>query len=297
MNALAELSVREPGRNSGGAVVDAHGTLPPAGAVFLLVHGYANSATGARNSWRAFLDGIAAVKIGGWMPRNPTGVQWPGDEPIVGLNQASYPMKIGVSCEAARRMDVYLRAMAGPDGAPVRLSIVAHSLGCRLAVELLECLAQPPGHAVVVDRVVLMAAAVPTDRVDRGDALREGVDWAGGICALHSEGDQVLRLVFPIGETVGGDGFFPTAVGRHGGPAATWLDTQQMAHSGTLYGHSDYWAGLESAAAAAAFFWIPIAVSIGDRGTLAHGLPEATAIPIHATPCRAIAARPLAAAG
>ena len=296
--ALPELSVRQPGCDSGGPVVDVHGTLPPAGgAALLLVHGYANSAAAARDSWRAFLDGIAAVKIGGWMPRNPTGVQWPGDEPITGLNQASYPLKIGVSRDAARRMDVYLRAMAGPGSAPLTLSVVAHSLGCRLAAELLECLAQPPAHSVVVDRVVLMAAAVPTDRVDRGEELRGGVDWAGGICALYSEGDPVLRLAFPIGETVGGDGFFPTAVGRHGGPGATWMVTQQMAHGGNLYAHSDYWAGIESAAAAAAFFWIPVAASVAARGLPAHGLPDVTAIPIRGTPSRAIAARPLAAGG
>ncbi|MHB1863688.1 MAG: alpha/beta hydrolase family protein [Gemmatimonadaceae bacterium] len=290
--------MRRPGCDSGGPLVDVHGALPPGGgAVLLLVHGYANSASAARDSWGAFLEGIAAVKIGGWMPRNPTGLQWPGDEPIAGLNQASYPLKIDVSRDAARRMDAYLRAMAGPGSAPLMLSVVAHSLGCRLVAELLECLAQPPAHSVVVDRVVLMAAAVPTDRVDRGEELRAGVDWAGGICALYSEGDPVLRLAFPIGETVGGDGFFPTAVGRHGGPGATWMVTRQMAHDGSLYGHSDYWAGPESAAAAAAFFWIPVAASVAARGTLAHGLPEVTAIPSRATPSRAIAARSLAAVG
>lgn len=260
--------MRAAGRDSGGPVVDVRGTLPAGGNVLLLVHGYANSAAAARDSWAAFLASIGAARIGGWMPQNPTGVQWPGDEPVVGVNQAAYPLKIGVSRDSARRIDAFLRRMAGPGGPPLTLSIVAHSLGCRLVAELLECLSRPPAHGVRVDRVVLMAAAVPTDRVDVGKGLRPGVEWARAVEAMHSEGDDVLRFAFPIGETAGGDGFFPTAVGRHGGPGATWLATPLMAHGGHLYGHSDYWPGAESAAAAAAFLGIPVAGAIPSRGTL-----------------------------
>ena len=260
-------------------MVDVRGTLPAGGNVLLLVHGYANSAAAARDSWAAFLASIAVARIGGWMPQNPTGVQWPGDEPVVGVNQAAYPLKIGVSRDSARRIDAFLRRLAGPGGPPLTLSIVAHSLGCRLVAELLECLSQPPAHAVRVDRVVLMAAAVPTDRVDVGKGLRPGVEWARGIEAMHSEGDDVLRFAFPIGETAGGDGFFPTAVGRHGGPGATWLTTPLMAHGGHLYGHSDYWPGAESAAAAAAFLGIPVAGAIPSRATLRNTPARPAAIP------------------
>ncbi len=276
---LPEISVRAPDRDSGGPVVDVRGALPPGGSVLLLVHGYANSATAARESWAAFLGGLAAAKIGGWMPQNPTGVQWPGDEPIVVVNQAAYPQKIGVSRDSARRIDAFLRATTGGTaGPPILVSIVAHSLGCRLVAELLQCLSQPPTHRVIVDRVVLMAAAVPTDRVDRNQPLRPGVEWAGGVEALYSEGDHVLELAFPIGETVGGDGFFPTAVGRHGGPGSTWLATQQMAHAGALYGHSNYWPGGESAAAAAAFLRIPVAGAIPARATARNTPAESHAI-------------------
>jgi hypothetical protein len=276
--AIPEISVRASGRDSGGPVVDARGGQPAGRAVLLLVHGYANSASAARESWSAFLDGIAAVKIGGWMPRNPTGVQWPGDEPIVGINQAAYPQKIGVSRDSARRIDAYLRGLAGSGDPPLTLSIVAHSLGCRLVAELLECLSRPPAHGVVVDRAVLMAAAVPTDKVDRGKPLRAGVEWARSIEALHSEGDNVLRFAFPLGETAGGDGFFPTAVGRHGGPGSTWLTAPQMGHAGKLYGHSDYWPGAESAAAAAAFLGIPVAGVVPGRATASHAPVGANAI-------------------
>lgn len=292
---ISEISVRAPDRDSGGPVVDVHGALPPGGSALLLVHGYANSATAARESWGAFLDGIAAVKIGGWMPQNPTGVQWPGDEPIVVVNEAAYPQKIGVSRDSARRIDAYLRAVAGAAAPPLILSIVAHSLGCRLVAELLQCLSQPPAHGVIVDRVVLMAAAVPTDRVDRGKPLRSGVEWALGVQALFSEGDDVLKLAFPIGETAGGDGFFPTAVGRHGGPGSTWLTTQQMAHAGRLYGHSNYWPGVESAAAAASFLRIPVAGSIPERATAVHAPAEANAIDARMLGERRIASRPLPA--
>lgn len=280
MGSLPELSVRLPDRDSGGPVTDVHGSLPPAGGpVLLLVHGYANSAAAARQSWNEFLGHVATVKIGGWMPQHPTGVQWPGDEPIVGLNQLAYPEKIGVSRDSARRLDRYLRAFAPPGGPALTLSIVGHSLGCRLVIELLECLSQPPAHNVRVDRVVLMAAAVPTTTVDRQGAFRPGVAWARGIEVLQSEGDDVLRIAFPIGETAGGDGFFPTAVGRHGEPGSTWLSVLQMGHAGVLYGHSDYWPGIESAAAAAAFLRIPVAAGVAPRATAANALAGATIIP------------------
>jgi hypothetical protein len=262
--------------------------MPLGGPVLLLVHGYANSATAARASWNAFLDHLAQVKIGGWLPQNPTGVQWPGDEPIVGINQASYPLKIGVSRDAARRLDRYLRALAPAGGRGLTLSIVGHSLGCRLVVELLQCLSQPPVHEVNVDRVILMAAAVPTDRVDRGRQLRPGVDWAGGVEVLHSEGDNVLRLAFPIGETAGGDGFFPTAVGRHGGPRFTWLRVLQMGHGGSLYGHSDYWPGIESATAVASFLRIPVAGSIAGRAMAANAPAPANTMTARSVPARTL---------
>ena len=294
--AIPEISVRAPDRDSGGPVVDVHGELPAGGSVLLLVHGYANSATAARESWAAFLAGIAAVKIGGWMPQNPAGVQWPGDEPIIVVNQAAYPQKIGVSRDSASRIGTFLRATAGgTTGPPILLSIVAHSLGCRLVAELLQGLSQPPAHRVIVDRVVLMAAAVPTDRVDRGKPLRPGVEWAGGVGALFSEGDNVLKLAFPIGETAGGDGFFPTAVGRHGGPGSTWLSTQQMAHAGALYGHSNYWPGAESAAAAAAFLRIPVAGAIPARGTARNTPAESNVIDSRRLGGRRIAGRTLPA--
>ncbi|MGH7670888.1 MAG: hypothetical protein ACRENQ_15490 [Gemmatimonadaceae bacterium] len=277
--ALPEISVRAPGRDSGGPVVDVHGELPAGGPVLLLVHGYANSATAARESWAAFLEGVASARIGGWMPQNPTGVQWPGDEPIVVVNQAAYPAKIGVSRDSARRIDTFLRAAcSGTAAPPIVLSIVAHSLGCRLVAELLECLSQPPAHRVIVDRVVLMAAAVPTNQVDRGKPLRPGVEWAGGVDALYSVGDDVLKFAFPIGETAGGDGFFPTAVGRHGGPGSTWRSTLEMAHAGRLYGHSSYWPGEESTAAAAAALRLPVAGAIPARATACNAPVASNAV-------------------
>ncbi len=293
---LPEISVRLPGRDAGGPAVPARGMLPPAGgAVFLLVHGYANSASDARESWSAFLDDLAAARLGGWLPRNPTGVQWPGDEPIVGINQASYPLKIEVAVRSAGLVADFLTAAAPASGPRLTLSVAAHSLGCRLAVELLRELAARPDHGVVVDRVVLMAAAVPTGSVDRDGPLRPGVFWTRGVQALYSAGDDVLRFAFPIGETAGGDGFFPTAVGRHGDPGSTWLSARQMNHGGKLYGHGDYWRGTESAAAAAAFLGIPVAASIPVRATVANDLVDGNAIAGRAIGARSIAARSLAA--
>src|SRR6185312_7396881 len=53
-----------------------------------------------------------------------------------------------------------------------------------------------------------------------------------------SPSDTVLRWLFPLGQTVSGDGLFPTAVGLHGyPPRATWSSRRLMPG----YRHSSYW--------------------------------------------------------
>ena len=71
------------------------------------------------------------------------------------------------------------------------------------------------------------------------------------LSAADSEGDPVLHWAFPLGETAGGEGVFPTAVGRTGGPAGTWHAPLPMAHDGKPYVHGSYWPGDESSTAVA----------------------------------------------
>jgi hypothetical protein len=145
---------------------------------------------------------------------------------------------------------------------------VAHSLGCRLTLELLQRFLQSMQQIqVVFGPVSLMAAAVPVGTAQRDGELG-GVIQAVKSQVLYSTADRVLQLAFPIGETAARDGFFPQAVGRHGNPSVWSSPTLRM-----NYAHGDYWPGKESASAVAAFLGAPV-----------HPLPMENAIAMHETP-------------
>lgn len=281
---ISELSVREHGVNAGGGVVDAYtpgdsDTLQGKGTAILFVHGYNNSCSAARGSFAGFVSGLEAATGRGMLPWPVFGVQWPGDEPNSLISAASYPFKIRVAQRAADKIFEHLTGIFGPGGAPIILHVVAHSLGCRLTLELLERLARGnPGANVIISSVTLMAAAVPVGKVEPDGRLRRGVESADRICVLHSTGDVVLHWAFPIGQTMGGDGFFPTAIGRFGGPSGLWTRDTCMSSEGKLYGHSSYWQGVESASAAAAMMGVAAANPIPVTYTPSHELPPANTI-------------------
>jgi pimeloyl-ACP methyl ester carboxylesterase len=284
---LNQLSVRERGAKKGGAVVAAYDTsgrdtIDGQGRVLLLVHGYNNSVDAALESFSSFVTSLEQIAGRPSLPWSVYGVHWPGDERNPVMSLLSYGAKIGVSRTSAASLFDYLKTRHGPQGTPMAINIVAHSLGNRLTLELAEqlrALASTPDSAnVVLERVVLMAAAVPEFRVERGGTLRAAVEFARGMCVLHSTGDRVLQLAFPPGQTAGGDGFFPTAVGRYGHPADAWQQALPMADTSggraKKYGHSSYWPGRESAAAAAEFLGLPVAVVPAERALEEHDLPD-----------------------
>ena len=286
MAQIGELSVRERGVEAGGGVADAYApgdsdTLQGKGCAILFVHGYNNSRSAARGSFEGFVKSLEAATGRGMLPWPVFGVQWPGDEPNSVLSAASYPFKIRVAQRAADKIFDYLTGIFGPGGAPIILHVVAHSLGCRLTLELLEKLARGnPAANVIISSVTLMAAAVPVGKVEPDGRLRRGVEAANRVCVLHSTGDAVLHWAFPVGQTAGGDGFFPTAVGRFGGPSGIWTRDASMSAEGKLYGHSSYWPGVESASAAAAMMGVAVANTVPVSLTTSHELPLANSIAV-----------------
>jgi Alpha/beta hydrolase of unknown function (DUF900) len=287
---INEISVREHGSNAGGSVVGAYyGTdsewLDGKGAALLLVHGYNNSREAARGSFDVFVSDLENAGPRTSLPWPVFGVQWPGDEPNPILSAASYPLKIGVAAESANRIADLLRGTFGPGGAPLILYVVSHSLGGRLVVDLLaRLLAAREQFNIVVNRVTLMAAAVPVGHVDIDGDLRAGIDVTGGVCVLHSKGDLVLHYAFPIGQTAGFDGFFPTAVGRFGDPSNAWAKNRPMAHARKAYGHSSYWPGAESASEVAAFFGCAVPATTPTASIVDSSLPEPNTITERSTP-------------
>jgi len=250
MNDPVQLSVRMPGTNSGGPVVPVReelGHLDGRGDFLVLIHGYNNSRTDALTSYGQFLDNLKTK-----FPTQTGQIaefHWPGDEPNKIISTLSYPNQIKPAVESARELAAFLAGLQR--GGPIVISLVGHSLGCRVIMELLARWTGglPPG--IFIGAVILMAAAVKVKAVEEGGGLRAATLLTLKNPVFYSKGDPVLQRAFPIGETAGGEGFFPTAVGRTGGPPNTWHVSTPMSHDGHAYVHGSYWPGDESSTAAA----------------------------------------------
>jgi pimeloyl-ACP methyl ester carboxylesterase len=238
MKARGDISVREQGL--GGGVSAARAT--PAGwmdglrHIVLLVHGYNADREDARRAFDGFLRMLPAR-----FP--PAGrVYWPGDADWGVLSTFCYPSKIPVARTSAARLAGFLAGLRGPGGGPIEVTLVGHSLGCRVILELLEDLSWQRDARAVVRVVVLMAAAVPTDLLEAGGQLRRSALAPYHRHVYHSDDDRVLRWAFPAGQAAAQlTGHEPArsleAVGLHGNPRS------YPSRSRDLHGnrHADYW--------------------------------------------------------
>ncbi|MHB8534118.1 MAG: alpha/beta hydrolase [Sulfuricaulis sp.] len=214
----------------------------------LLIHGYNNDLKDSEDAYRGFE--TLQRELGGLDDDTPVAggrlveVYWPGDADWGKLASALfYPFSIGRAQISAAALATVL-ARAARESGHKQVDIVAHSMGCRLTLELLKQLRNRGD--ITVGRVVLMAGAVPTFLLDpRHDrqklrAAYDSVLSEDGL-SLYSADDKVLAYAFPLGQTmVPGEGFFPTALG-HGfwADAAAPINLTQTENTGA--DHSDYW--------------------------------------------------------
>jgi pimeloyl-ACP methyl ester carboxylesterase len=220
----------------------------------LLVHGYNNSLTEASASYDGFFAlqrELAQLPAERALADNRVFVRtyWPGDADWGAASFLAYMKAVKNGVVAGERFAAAIRELARrPE--PLDVHIVGHSMGCRVALEILRWLAGVPN--VRVSRVVLMAAAVPTFRMEAAsagpDSLRSAYDATvgrGGLCrTLYSSSDLVLALAFPAGQTLaeGDEGLAPTAIGHEQWAAAVPPAglTQSEVRKAM---HSDYWGG------------------------------------------------------
>lgn len=165
-------------------------------------------------------------------------VFWPGDADWGLLSflfyMGSIPHALQSSEELARVLNSLCKSI--PE---LKIEIVAHSMGCRFALELLKKLF---GLHDRIKCVVLMAAAVPTFKLEddsRHGTLRTVLENVP-IKSLYSGKDIVLSLAFPLGQTfaLGDEGTLPTALGHGMWPSGD-IHIEQCEVKGA--GHSDYW--------------------------------------------------------
>lgn len=219
----------------------------------LLIHGYNNDLQAGREAYEGFRK--VQRRLAGLDEDQPVtdsqlvDVYWPGDADWGIVSPLYYPWSIARAKESAVALAAALKEAASESGFK-QIDIIAHSMGCRLMLELIKELVVAAD--ITIRRVVFMAAAVPTFMLDPDDAhqLRAAynVKLQDGAASLYSPDDMVLALAFPLGQTIGGagEGWFPTALG-HG----AWLSPvtpgglrQNQIHGA---GHSDYWGWNEKA--------------------------------------------------
>jgi len=206
----------------------------------LLVHGYNVNLQSGQDGYSAFgtlLEkyGVRSLSVLGQI----VGFCWPGDVNIRYISGLFYPRELGPAKASAALLANFLLRLRGPQDAPIQVILVAHSLGNRLALELIkDILDQPHQTWGRIEGVCLMAAAVPVQIVDNNNRLARAAR-AARCRNLFSQSDTILHWAFPPGETFAGDGFFPQAVGLFGNPLSAWTERFDL----QPYNHGDYFRG------------------------------------------------------
>jgi hypothetical protein len=215
--------------------------------ILLLVHGFNDTADEADAAYQEMIDNLKPDLLKMSEPDAIVCFQWPGDYAIGPLKQADavgYPLDIDRAREAALVLLKYLRQLCDLRGPDFKISIIAHSMGCRL---VLEMLAACGGAPLPISIVALMAAAVPVSLVDAA-WQGQGGPYLAGTAALtramlkfHSTDDWVLWLAFPAGETLAfamhkEPAEFTEALGYLGDPPGFAQDEPPANH-----GHGGYW--------------------------------------------------------
>lgn len=170
---------------------------------------------------------------------------WPGDAdwagPLDNMDFLVYPATITRAQQTAAALSAYLASRRDV----LNLNFIGHSMGCRVVLETIKLLQANPAFKIPIRKVCLMAAAVPTHKVfPRGD-LEQALAAAAQVLVLYSPDDPVLAYAFPIGQTAGGDGFFPAAIGHKGDvPLSPGHVDRSLVAQAT---HSDYWGWRDNA--------------------------------------------------
>jgi len=75
------------------------------------------------------------------------------------------------------------------------VDIIAHSMGCRLALEMM----QYPSN-IFIRNIFLMAPAVDNEALERGETYHNGSHRCHSMFIFHSTNDDVLKWAYPLGD-------------------------------------------------------------------------------------------------
>ena len=226
--------------------------------LLLLIHGYNVTMAAAEDVYDAFAAGLRESTT-----LEASSLFWPGDatrnrevgdkEPgrvAILLSAMSYWRQIHVAVRSARRIsDAILEELDRREASrragnyalePIRLYVVAHSLGCRLALEVLRGIEARNHFELLVPLVALMAAAVPMYQVAKDGGLERALRRSEDVLIYSSKRDLAL-VFFRPGQFV--EWSLPHGKLRaRGALGRIGIGGLENIHPRpTSKGHSDYW--------------------------------------------------------
>ena len=247
---ILEISTRAPlpeGVDLASQLQVVSGSFNPAPTNLLIfIHGFNDTRAFAEGAYEEFLDhsGLANYPLVG----SPCFFHWPGNRNWGIFSVAAYVVDPDYATKSAALLYGFLVSPQVCGLKPMQITLLTHSLGGRVALELLKLAAADSANPLRprFNVLCMMAAAVIVSAVQPSGYLAPAVRLPARTAVLYSNSDDVLKLGFPIGETVAGEAFFPTAVGHAGDPSVLWNVRPDMGVY--QYGHSSYWPGTQSAA-------------------------------------------------
>ena len=239
MRAPIELTARA--KKVGGGLVEIvsyFGTPFGYSRLTIWIHGFNNTEYAMRDLWQK-----THVKVRGEPELNLKGTVWlfwPGEAFQNRLVSAPlYFMEVRNAVAAGNLLADYLISIA-PRNRGLRVNLVAHSLGSRVALQTALRLKELEGP--IVDSLILFAAAVPdglclNDKPYSPPLARKEI-------VFHSSNDKVLRFAFPLGQRLArrlqgelDPSPLRKAVGYTGGPPGRWSEKSDSCG----LNHGDYW--------------------------------------------------------
>jgi pimeloyl-ACP methyl ester carboxylesterase len=258
----AQLSVRiDPER--GGDVADAVSDVSKlrnrqSFHILVLVHGFNNTRAKAQENYDTFFtllnDGLERHRFDidtiahfHW-PSDPR-LDWYFAQPF---NPLSYPEALVKARRAAQHLAQFIASLPPPGAIPssLKISLVGHSMGCRLILEMLQHFA--PGRSPKFAVVGMLAAAVPINLVGHGGSLNPPTQAEPKFIKFHSSRDRILQHLFPLGQWRAYhqhvDGariepyYYAEAIGYLGNPSDFAESFPRPSN-----GHSQYWSDRRAA--------------------------------------------------
>lgn len=220
-----ETIVAETAYPADGSFVD----LQSASRLILLIHGYNNSERAAREAFAKF-----HRHVRGDLPREQVWeFYWPGDHPEPFMSTLTYPVRVVIAPQVGGALARFLAGHRSADS----VSIIAHSLGCRVALETAFEIARDPNYrGPRLEHIFLLAAAVPVAMCDRPKRRFQAPVHDSREHVFYSLRDIVLAAGFPRFQSAVGPLEEGEAVGYAGQPIDRWTS-----RTGVCLPHGKYW--------------------------------------------------------